>query len=112
MVYFEATANGDTLSQKGGLHAARGKKGTVNGPGPQLADAAGGPEVKMPGATSLVADPRRQQEGLMPAALVAHRAGKSDVSSAPRGRTSDDFAYKQVASLRETGRFIPPSGNT
>ena len=53
MVYFEATANGDTLSQEGGLHAARKKKGNTNGPGPQLADAAGGRRYEPAGGRHL-----------------------------------------------------------
>jgi hypothetical protein len=62
------------LSGKGELHAACAGRGSINCPGPLLADAAGGHEVRMRGATSQVVPPCRQA-GLMPAALAERRAG-------------------------------------
>jgi hypothetical protein len=61
VVYFVAKPNGDTLSQEGGLHAAHKGKGNINGPGPQMADAAGGRQYEGAGGRHLLS--RLQAEG-------------------------------------------------
>jgi hypothetical protein len=86
------------------------ERGSINCPGPSLADAAGGPRSKE-AEGDISCRPSAPTADRLDASDSRCASGREDTSEGrgwasrppPRGRAHDDFASKLVGSLREKG---------
>jgi hypothetical protein len=115
---FKAELNKDMLSGKGELHAACAGRGSINCPGPLLADAAGGPRSEKAGGDISCRAPVPKTGRLDASGSAAHPA-ESTLQKGGAGHLVLP-ARPHARRLRlQAGRFFegnglvtPPSGNT